>query len=72
MGKPKKSVVWKFFEQRANGKGFVSSCKLRTFEYLNSSLTYQTIKDNLEIQVSVGIKIQVLRLVEILVLNNLY
>ena len=25
MGKPKKSVVWEFFEQRVDGKGFVSS-----------------------------------------------
>ena len=32
MGKPKKSVVWKFFEQRADGKGFVSSCNMCTFE----------------------------------------
>ena len=29
MRKPKKSVVWDFFEQRADGKGFVNSC---TFE----------------------------------------
>ena len=32
MGKPKKNVVWEFFEQRADGKGFVSLCNLCTFE----------------------------------------
>ena len=32
MGKPKKSVVWEFFEKRADVKGFVSSCNLCTFE----------------------------------------
>ena len=32
MGKPKKSVVWEFLEQRADGKGFVSSCYLCTFK----------------------------------------
>ena len=32
MRKPKKSVVCEFFEQRADGKGFVSSCNLSTFE----------------------------------------
>ena len=32
MGKLKISVVWEFFEQRPDGKGFVSSCNLCTFE----------------------------------------
>ena len=34
IGKPKKSVVWKFFEQRADGKDFVRSCDLCTFEVM--------------------------------------
>ena len=32
MGKPKKSVVWEFFEQRADGKEFLNSFNLGTFE----------------------------------------
>ena len=32
MGKPKKSVVREFFEKRADGKGFISSCNMCTFE----------------------------------------
>ena len=32
MGKLKKSVVWEFFEQKTDGKGFVSSCNLFKFE----------------------------------------
>ena len=32
MGKPKKSVILEFFEERADDKGFISSCNLCTFE----------------------------------------
>ena len=32
MVKPKKMFFWVFFEQRADGKGFVSSCNFCTFK----------------------------------------
>ena len=32
MGKQKKIIVWEFFEQKADGKDFVSSCNMYTFE----------------------------------------
>ena len=50
MGKPKKSAVWEFFEQRAHLKARVTCAHLK-----KRFLRDQTIKDNLVIQVSVKI-----------------
>ena len=73
MGKSKKSVVWEFFEQRANGKGFVNSSNLCTFEVkIPDRCNYNFFLEiPVSVSVSVDTNIQVLVLVEILVSTHL-